>query len=66
MLYKAKVKGVRDTVISELQEVENLSLMERSQVENPAIKEQETNQCDMRRWAYVLLNRSKDLQIPRK
>lgn len=43
MLYKAKVKGVRDTVISELQEVEGLSLMERSQVENPAKSRKLTN-----------------------
>lgn len=49
MLFKAKVKGVRDQLISELQEVEGLSLMERTHVENSAIKEQETNQCDMRR-----------------
>lgn len=51
MLFKAKVKSVRDPVISEMQEVQGLSLMERTQVENPAIKDQETNQCDMRRWA---------------
>ena len=66
MLFKAKVKGVRDPVISEFQEVEGLPLMEGTQVENPVIKEQETKQCDMRRWAYVLLNKSKDLQIPHK